>query len=222
MKATDHPKLRQGTAFTKIELLAVVVVLAVGLAMLLPALGRAKAKRQRVACVNNLKNIGLAFRIWDTSGGGYFPWQVDAERGGTIRFTNDPTALWRHFAAVSNELSTPLPVFCPTDKERRPARSWAALSNNLPLSYFLGLDGSEEQPNSILAGDRNLMLDGRSLSNEVVVFGARTNVAFDRRMHIESGNLLLGDGSVQRVSNTRLQAQFHDASLVSTNTLVSP
>jgi hypothetical protein len=178
--------------------------------------------------VSNLKNVGLAFRIFATDNAGAYPWllstnqSTDGKLGpGTREFATSAADVWRHFAILSNAMSIPKIVRCYSDKERQAALRWTNF-NNLNLSYFLGLGAVEEHPQSILSGDRNLLLDGRSMSNEAVQFGPRTNVAFDRRMHVEAGNVLLGDGSVQMVSNSRLRDPFHDASLVSTNTLVFP
>src|ERR1041384_5870147 len=51
-------------AFTLFEAVLVIVILAVLIAVFLPALIRPKARSSRLGCVNNLKQIGLAFHGW--------------------------------------------------------------------------------------------------------------------------------------------------------------
>ncbi len=59
--------------FTLIELLAVIAIVAMLAAMLLPALARAKAKAQSVSCISNLRQIGLAMHLYAEDANGFLP-----------------------------------------------------------------------------------------------------------------------------------------------------
>jgi prepilin-type processing-associated H-X9-DG protein/prepilin-type N-terminal cleavage/methylation domain-containing protein len=60
-------------AFTLVELLVVVGVVAVLIALLMPALASAKRQAQRVACMSNLRQIGTAFIAYAQDSKGWFP-----------------------------------------------------------------------------------------------------------------------------------------------------
>ena len=65
--------MRHRRAFTLIEVLVVIAILAVLVALLVPALSRAKESGRRTACLNNLRQLGLAALLYADDEGSFPP-----------------------------------------------------------------------------------------------------------------------------------------------------
>jgi prepilin-type N-terminal cleavage/methylation domain-containing protein len=230
MKNKQTPK----KAFTLIELLVVIAIIAILAAMLLPALAAAKRKAQRISCVNNQKEVGLAFKIWEGDNSDRYPMGVPSAQGGAqeqmAQGGNAPGSAYTKqgitncFAVMSNELSTPKILACPSDSVYTPATTfWQILNPSGPggnntngvshISYFVGGDAADSYPQMILDGDRNVG------STTAVGVGVTTNNLTYANywqggqyyawtindLHLKAGNIGLADGSVSQVSVSGLQ-----------------
>ena len=184
---------------TLLESLVVMVLLAVLVAMLAPAF-RARTCCQKINCLNNLKQIGTAFRIWEDDNSNAYPVEVSTNDGGSKEYAFGPE-VFRHFQAMANELGqSPKVLLCPMDKERFAAPNFINFDNS-NLSYFVGVtvSATNDNPNLFLCGDRNLT-NGTNrrrgllelMSNDLV--GWTIGIHGDKK--IAAGNILLSNGRV--------------------------
>ncbi len=124
------------------------------LGVLLPALAKAKARAQTIVCVNNLKQVGLASRVWANGHQDRFPFITNTNQSGPLTAGEQapPQEAVRVFRLLSNELGSPKILVCPADGFKRPATSFSTLSQaNITYVLELGPAETDADPQGVLA-----------------------------------------------------------------------
>jgi len=200
---------------------------------LLPALAAAKRKSSKIGCVQNLKQTGLSFRIWEGDNGDKYPMQVSVTNGGTMELAlaGDVSGIFR---SMSNELSTPKVLVCPNDTGRHYATNFTTDLNHQTISYFVGLDAEDKYPQMILSGDDNLEVNGVRVRPGILNLSTNASVEWTENerhglpqhwsiwnQHLRIGNIGLADGSVQQTTALTFQSALANTG-AATNRLVIP
>ena len=121
---------RRGAAFTLVELLVVIGVIAVLISLLMPALTKARKQARAVVCLSNLRQLHQAFTMYTVE---------NRQRG--FAYVATPDGFWMNqlrpqYAGVDGVR------FCPEAVERNPAWVWGATFYAWWPIDFLGADGS--------------------------------------------------------------------------------
>jgi hypothetical protein len=208
MKTRDQR--RRGLSLLEVVFVMVTLVLVGGL--FLPKILRPKARAcPRITCGSNLKQIGLAYRLFSNDHNDLFPFAVLKRDGGTLEFTNSPQVS-RHFEVMSNELVWPRVLVCPQDRGRTGATNFETALMNANVSYFAGLDADEAKPDLLLSGDRNIT-GGRLRDGFLRLLRTNSNAGWTASIHTNAGTIGFADGSAQQATPAELRAALQKQSL---------
>jgi len=209
-------------AFTLIELLTVIAIVGILTAILLPAIGKAKAKAKRINCVNNLKQVGIAFAGFAADNHGRYPWHM-TPRGINLQFSGSMgvSAVFGN-NAIKSDLSNVRVLLSPCDGERKGVNDElndGDVTNDeytdllyrsvVPeaMSYGVCEGGDDLKPTTIAALTRNREITGgiESFTGDVSSRFIGAEEGSERTisgLYRGQGQVLLSDGSAMKVNES--------------------
>ena len=197
---------------TLVEFVVVIFVIVLLMAMLIPpASSTQREKALRINCINNLKEIGVAVKIWQGDNNNKMPMQFYATNHETMKLVANGNS-WALWQTMSNELITPKILHCTADKQTTNAISFTQNFSDANISYFFNLDASDAYPQTILDGDDNLAINGVRVPPGILNLGTNANISWTKERHGGCGNLGMADGSVQQATIGGLSAALVNSS----------
>ncbi|HSY19513.1 MAG TPA: hypothetical protein VK815_14320 [Candidatus Acidoferrales bacterium] len=210
----------RNSAMTLFEVGILVAVVMILVIVFLPQIAQPR-RSSKIGCVNNLKQVGLAYKIWAGDNGDVYPMGISVTNGGSMEMvaTGD---VRQTYLVMSNEMSTPKILYCPDDRDRTPTRSFVGLANS-NISYFASADMTNDvNPQMITIGDSHFEVGGKPVKAGLNSFWTNDPVTWSPTAgHLKSGNIGLADGSVQSTTSASLQFYFQQTGLA-TNRLAIP
>lgn len=180
---------------TRIDTFGLIFILAILAALFLFSMNAGSAHVQQPQCVNNLAEVGRAFRIWQKDHGDYYPMKTPEMNGGTMEFVENG-GVFKPFQVLPNGLRTPKVLRCPADRKTKSAKNFMVDLGNANIGYFVGVDAWDIYPQMFLAGDRNIT-NGVPAKNGLLALTTNELAGWTGKIHDRTGDALMADAGVQ-------------------------
>ncbi len=202
---TESAAVKPAAAFTLLELLVVISIIAILAALLLPVLSAAKKRAAQVTCINDLKQLGLGLHMYVEDSNGTFPGMASQHSG----FQVADWIYWRTNDAAHPVEKSPIVLAlagassalfrCPLDTDNR-ARMDQADAVNGPYLYSYSLtsynvaNGVDPGMSSVFTGGENLPFKLSSVRNPSGKIMLAEEVASDGSSDNPTGAAVINDG----------------------------
>jgi type II secretory pathway pseudopilin PulG len=207
-----------------IELLAVIFIVVVVAAIVLPVSTGGPRKAYMAVCMSNERQITIGLIMFNGDHNGQFPWQLSATNGGSMESILNGR-VFPHLREMSEYFAKKASVFvCPTDNARHVATNYSQLLDE-NISYFLNLDATTNNT-AILGGERHLEVNGKAVNPGMFVCSSNAVLNWTRELHgkVQNGpigGVFFSDGHVQFTRIKDLNSIFRNQPLA-TNRLCVP
>jgi prepilin-type N-terminal cleavage/methylation domain-containing protein len=198
---------RHHRAFTLIELLVVIAIIAILAAMILPVLSKAKGTSLRIACLDNLKQLGLAGQVYVDDNHGFFPPRLDADRW--------PDKFYDSYGRKIQML------LCPSETTTPVTVGGGSSSNNVadasPRSYLIN-GWNDYFNNTLSSADFTTYMNGTYSQGlqQTVIMQPSSVILLSEKVATAGdfyADLLNGDDIDQTVNESRHDANGQDSSI---------
>ncbi|HTI97460.1 MAG TPA: hypothetical protein VL527_01050, partial [Dongiaceae bacterium] len=148
--------------------------------------------------------IGVATRVWGGDHNDQYPTSALITNANIQKWIAAGNAV-PFFQIMSNELVSPKVLACPADRDHEAALSFTNGFSATNISYFIGLDADDRNPQSLLSGDDNFEIGGVPVKPGLLEFPTNAPLSWTAARHDSAGNIGLADGSVQQLTSSGLR-----------------